>query len=97
MTVSEMISVLVAFKGGKPIQTRVIGTESWWTVEEPIFNFEKQEYRLRVNLPSYRIGVCRLLDGKYEVFVVTTEEQERIEESNSSFLHWETEWRTIHE
>lgn len=97
MNVSDMISILVAYKSGKPIQTRILGTENWWTIEEPVFNFEKQEYRIKINLPSYRVGVCKLVDGKREVFVVTTEEQEKIEEANSSFLHWETEWRTVHE
>jgi len=99
MTISEMISVLIAHKSGKPIETRVKGGNgngAWVGVSEPLFNFEKQEYRVRPNYLNYRVGVNKV-NNIYVVFIITELSEEQVAENNRSFLRWETEWRTINE
>lgn len=104
MTISEMISVLLAFKSGKTIESRRFnGARSTWIKrEDPTFNFEEYEYRIALPKTYYRVGVCKLPNDVYTVFAVSsnvpnnkplTLDYEKVPD----FAYWATDWTELND
>jgi len=92
--------VLVAWAEGRPIQFRPTGRGSWVTVETEQLEhltlspynpyYQVLEWRVKPDLPWYRVGFLKRGNLTF-TSTVDTEEQEQTMESGTSFVRWLTE------
>jgi len=103
MTISEMISVLLAYKSGKTIEAKSIDYDDKWVKTlDPTFNFAQYEYRIAPRKTYYRVGVCKLPNDVYTVFAVSsnvpnnkplTLDYEKVPD----FAYWATDWTELND
>lgn len=82
LTVDYMIEVLKGFNEGKPVQYRCKGAINWEDTDEPKFNWEAYEYRLKPEL-KFRLPTKEEFDSLKSYFSRINVEAKGLEVMNN--------------
>ena len=90
--IDHMREVLEALKSGKKIEF-CDSSGDWIDLPEDVIpNFSKIVYRIKPELPKYRVGLFNNHGDYYPMLVVNEEVANNTENDDSEFVRWLTDW-----